>query len=206
MPQPKSGIRTEPPAVELAPGDALVVIDVQNDFLPGGALAVPQGELVIPALAGYLAAFASRGLPIYATRDWHPPDHCSFGQQGGPWPVHCVRRTPGAAFPTVLELPPSTRIVSKWTEPSEEAYSGFQATDLDERLRAGGVRRLFVGGLATDYCVLATVCDALARGYQVALLDDAIQAVNVQPSDGRKARQKMLDQGATPVRREMLRP
>ena len=189
----------------LSQGDALVVVDVQNDFLPGGSLAVPGGDEVVPVLNRYLAAFARRGLPIFATRDWHPPNHCSFQPHGGPWPPHCVQGTPGAAFATALELPTSTVLITlKGTQPEKDAYSGFDGTDLDARLRAQGVGRLFVGGLATDYCVLCTVEDGLKIGYAVVLLQDAIRAVNVRPGDGERAEAEMIRLGAIPIRLEML--
>ncbi|MBI2104107.1 MAG: isochorismatase family protein, partial [Candidatus Omnitrophica bacterium] len=163
--------------LQLGAGDALMVVDVQNDFLPGGSLAVPEGDAVVPVLNRYLEAFKERGLPVVASRDWHPPGHCSFKDQGGPWPAHCMMGTPGAAFAPALALPPTALIISKGSDPERDAYSGFQGTDLHERLRLLGAQRLFVGGLATDYCVRETVQDALARGYAVILLQDAIRAV-----------------------------
>lgn len=186
-------------------GDALVVVDVQNDFLPGGRLEVPRGDEVVPVLNEYLVAFERTRLPIFATRDWHPPNHCSFRAYGGPWPPHCVAGSQGAAFAPSLKLPASTTVITlKGTEPDRDAYSGFDRTDLDARLRDAGVRRLFIGGLATDYCVLHTVKDGLAHGYAVLLLQDAIRAVNVQPDDGRKAEDEMIRLGAVAIRREML--
>lgn len=195
----------EPKKLSLSLGDALIVVDVQNDFLPGGSLAVPQGDDVIPVLNRYLADFSRRGLPIFITRDWHPPDHCSFQPYGGPWPPHCVAGSEGAAFAPTLELPASsTRITLKGTQPEKDAYSAFDGTDLDVRLRAHGVGRLFVGGLATDYCVLCTVEDGLKAGYAVVLLQDAIRAVNVRPGDGERAEAEMIRRGAIPIRSEML--
>ena len=185
--------------VELGRGDALVIVDVQRDFLPGGALAVPRGDEVVPVLNSYIRLFRDKGLPIIATRDWHPPNHCSFKKQGGPWPPHCVQDTPGAQFAPGLELPRDVIIISKATRPQEEAYSGFHGTDMDERLKALGVKRLFVGGLATDYCVLSTVKDALKLGYRVYLLLDAIRAVDVNPGDGERAIEEMKSLGAIPV-------
>jgi len=196
--------RSDAATVRLQPGDGLVVVHIQNDFLPGGSLAVPGGDEVVPVLNEYLALFERARLPIFATRDWHPPDHCSFRPYGGPWPPHCVAGSPGAAFAAELKLPPSAIVVSQATRPDKEAYSGFQDTELDARLRDHGVRRLFVGGLATDYCVLHTVKDALALGYAVVLLRDAIRAVNVRADDGPRAEQEMLRLGAVPVTREML--
>lgn len=185
-------------------GDALVIVDVQNDFLPGGALPVPRGDEVVSVLNGYIRLFGEKGLPVVATRDWHPPDHSSFREQGGPWPAHCVQGTRGAEFAPELELPEDVIIVSKATHPEEEAYSGFQGTDLDGRLKDLGIRRLFVGGLATDYCVLSTVRDALSLGYQVCLLKDAIRAVDVRPGDGQRAEEEMVRQGAGPITLEDL--
>jgi nicotinamidase/pyrazinamidase len=178
-------------------GDALLIVDVQNDFLPGGSLAVADGDAVVPVLNGYIAAFLARDLPIYATRDWHPPDHCSFQAQGGPWPPHCVAGTHGAEFAADLRLPPGRHtVISKATRQDQDAYSGFQGTDLADRLRAQGVRRLFIGGLATDYCVLNTVRDALTHGFTVYLLTDASRAVNVQPDDGDRAITDLCQHGA----------
>ena len=152
-------------AIELIQGDALVIVDAQNDFLPGGALAVPQSDEILPILNHYIAAFEKRRLPIYMTRDWHPPDHCSFKEYGGPWPTHCVAGTDGAAFSAELKLTAPATIVSKATTPDLEYYSDFGTTNFEADLRASGVSRLFIGGLATDYCVLSTVKDALALGF-----------------------------------------
>lgn len=185
--------------VKLQAGDALVIVDVQNDFLPGGSLGVPGGDAVLPVLNRYIAAFQAMRLPVFATRDWHPANHCSFKQQGGPWPPHCVAETSGAAFSREINLPPSAKVISKATLPDQDAYSGFQGTDLDKQLRNQSVRRVLVGGLATDYCVLNTVKDAVSLGYTVLLLKDAIRAVNVKPDDGFTAEKEMLGLGATPI-------
>jgi nicotinamidase/pyrazinamidase len=184
------------------PGDALLLVDVQGDFLPGGSLAVPGGDEIVPILGRYLALFQQRKLPIFASRNWHPADHCSFRAQGGAWPPHCLAGSPGAAAPPDLPLPPSTVVVHKATAPDQDAYSAFEETTLDAALHAVGVRRVFVAGLATDYCVLHTVRDALALGYAVVLLTDAIRAVNVHPDDGAKAEAEMLRRGALPARYE----
>ncbi len=178
------------------PGDVLLVTDIQNDFLPGGSLAVAGGDEVVPVLNRYIDAFLAQGLPVYATRDWHPAGHCSFIAQGGVWPVHCVAGTHGAAFASTLALPADTTVISKATLLDQEAYSSFQGTDLDSRLRAAGIRRLFIGGLTTDYCVLSTVRDARRLGYDVFVLTDAIRAVNVQPGDGQRAEEEMAGLGA----------
>lgn len=175
-------------------GDALLIIDVQRDFLPGGALAVRQGERVVPVLNRYVDEFQTLGLPIVATRDWHPPNHCSFVPQGGRWPVHCVAGTPGAAFADDLRLPADVHVISKATEPDREQFSDFPGSDLGAWLRSRHVRRLFIGGLATDYCVLANVRDARHHGFQVVLLTEAIAAVDDR--DGAAALEEMQRLGA----------
>ena len=194
------------PTVQLQSGDALIIVDVQNDFLPGGSLAVPEGDAVVPVFKRYLAAFAARALPVYATRDWHPPDHCSFKAQGGIWPPHCVAATRGAEFAKDLALPSTAIVISKATTQEADAYSGFGGTDLAARLHAAGARRLLIGGLATDYCVLNTVRDALVGGFEVLLLDDAVRAVDVQPGDGTRALAEMHRLGARSVRCEDISP
>ena len=177
-------------------GDALLVVDVQNDFLPGGSLAVPHGDEVIPPLNHCLALFGARKLPVYASRDWHPVDHCSFRARGGPWPPHCMANTDGAMFAQNLRLPRDVVVISKADTADKDAYSAFGSTDLALCLKAAAVRRLFVGGLATDYCVLNTVKDAVALGYPVVLLTDAVRAVEVSPGDGDRALDEMRKLGA----------
>lgn len=176
-------------------GDALIIIDLQNDFLTGGSLAVPDGDAVIPVLNTWIRRFRNAGLPIFATRDWHPVDHCSFRDQGGPWPPHCVAGTKGAEFTTELVLPPDVFVHSKATRPEKEAYSDFEDGEFGRRLREMDVGRLFVGGLATDYCVRATVLDGLKEGFQVVLLINAVRAVDVEPGDGEKAIGEMRQAG-----------
>jgi nicotinamidase/pyrazinamidase len=168
----------------LRKGDALLIVDVQRDFLPGGALAVPEGDAVVAPLSACARCFAERGLPVFASRDWHPADHCSFRENGGPWPPHCVANTPGADFATALELPPGTQIVAKATTTEKDAYSAFDGTDLNARLAELGVRRLFIGGLAAEYCVADSAEDALRSGYDVVLLTDAMRAID--PAKGRE--------------------
>ena len=182
--------------IDIQDGDALIIVDVQNDFLPGGALAVSHGDEVIPVLNGYIDHFLTKGLTIIATRDWHPVNHCSFQAQGGPWPPHCIANTHGSEFAVGLRLPEEFIIISKAASHDKDAYSGFGDTELDAILRSHGIRRVFIGGLATDYCVLNTVKDALANRYQVYVLSDAIRAVNVHPDDGQKAEQEMTEKGA----------
>ena len=179
-----------------AQGDALIIIDLQHDFLPGGSLAVTDGDAVVPVLNQAIALFTAAKLPVVATRDWHPADHCSFHAQGGIWPAHCIVGTHGAAFSPALQLPASALIISKATTAELDAYSGFEGTDLGARLDALGVTRVFVGGLATDYCVLQTVLDALKLDLQVILLLDAIRAVDVTPGDGERAIARMIEAGA----------
>ena len=185
--------------VHLQAGDALIMVDVQLDFLPGGSLAVPRGDEVVPALNRYIAVFRGLTFPIVATRDWHPPDHCSFRAQGGPWPPHCVAGSAGAHFATLLDLPCEAHIVSKATSRDRDAYSGFEGTGLDDWLRRAGASRVFVGGLATDYCVLNTVRDALRFGYATFLLLDAVRAVDVAVGDGARAIDEMRRLGAMAI-------
>lgn len=170
--------------------------DLQNDFLPGGALGVRGGDEVVPVANEYLRRFSRAGLPVYVTRDWHPAGHCSFRERGGIWPPHCIAGTPGAAFAQDLVVPADSIVISKATDPAREAYSAFAGTGLDEHLRSAGTRRLFVGGLATDYCVLNTVKDALARGYSAVVLLDAIRAVDARRGDGDAAIAEMRSLGA----------
>lgn len=179
--------------------DALLVVDVQSDFLPGGKLAVPEGDAVVPALNRYIRLAGKKALLVIASRDWHPPKHCSFRGQGGVWPEHCLRDTPGAAFAQDLALPAGAEVVNKATREEAEAYSAFEGTGLAERLRARGIKRLLIGGLATDYCVLNTVRDALKAGFEVLLLKDAIRAVDVKPGDGARAEEEMCRAGAIAV-------
>jgi nicotinamidase/pyrazinamidase len=186
--------------IHLTRNDALIIVDVQNDFLPGGSLAVADGDKVVPVLNSYIDLFVRAGQPIYATRDWHPANHCSFAPYGGIWPPHCIGNSKGAEFAPALALPAGTVIVSKATTPEMDAYSGFESTDLDAQLRAQHIERVFVGGLATDYCVLNTVKDALAQGFEVVLLLDAIRAVDVRPGDGETAIDQMIERGAKPLR------
>lgn len=184
--------------------DALLIADIQNDFLPGGALGITGAHGIIPTLQTYMQRFRARSLPIFLTRDWHPPKHCSFREQGGPWPVHCVAGSPGSLPPPGFEAPLSAVMIYKAIDAGEEAYSAFQNTPLHRHLQAIGVRRLFIGGMATDYCVLNSVKDARSLGYDVCLLMDAIKAVNLQPQDGRRAEEEMICLGAVPVYLENL--
>ncbi len=184
--------------------DALIVVDVQNDFCPGGALAVPDGDSVVPVLNEYIRAFVDRGAPVFASRDWHPRVSRHFRDYGGVWPIHCVQGTSGAEFHPDLHLPsntPHVLVVSKGEDPEEDAYSAFQArvegsVPLAEALRERGVEHVYVGGLATDYCVRATVLDALAQGFRATFLADASRGVNLQPHDSERAIEEMVRAGA----------
>jgi nicotinamidase/pyrazinamidase len=190
------------PMIPLHVGDSLILVDIQNDFLPGGILAVPDGDKVIPPLNRALFLFGEKGLPIFATRDWHPPKHISFREQGGLWPAHCVQHTRGASFASALDLPCSGHIISK--SAAKDVYSGFDGTDLHLQLQSIGVNRLFVGGLATDYCVKFTVLDARDLGYRVYVLTDCIRAVNMNPNDGKKALAEMEAAGAIHIQMEQI--
>src|ERR1700757_4198445 len=132
--------------------DALIIVDVQNDFCPGGALPVAEGDRVVPVLNRWIDSAGRGRALIVASRDWHPRNHISFRERGGPWPVHCVQDTPGAAFHPDLHLPADALIRSKGMAPDKDNYSPFEGTDFTETLRRRGVRRLWVGGLAQDVC------------------------------------------------------
>ena len=175
---------------------ALLVVDVQRDFCPGGALAVKSGDEVIPGLNLVIEAFERRRLPIFFTRDWHPVDHLSFRGRGGIWPPHCVQGTLGAELHPNLRIPATATIISKGTSRDAEAYSGFQGTDLEERLRGLGVDEIFLGGLATDYCVRESTLDALKAGFSVTVIEDCIRPVNAKPGDGDRALADMRRAGA----------
>ncbi len=193
-------------SIETGPGDALLVVDLQRDFLPGGALPVPGADEIVPVVNGYVQHFARQGRPVYATRDWHPAGHCSF-QPAGPWPVHCVAGTSGAAPAPGLVLTPRAIGVSKAQDVDRDAYSGFAGTSLERHLRAAGIHRLFVAGVPTDYCVLHTVEDALALGFAVVLLIDAVRAVDLHAGDGAAAVARMCSLGArTASRADLLAP
>jgi nicotinamidase/pyrazinamidase len=181
---------------EIRPDDALIVVDVQHDFLPGGALGVSEGERIFEPIDELAPRFAR----VYATRDWHPPDHSSYAAQGGPWPVHCVAGTHGAAFDPRLDLEHVDVVVDKGVDRETDGYSGFAATSLESDLREHGVKRVFVCGLATDYCVKATALDARAAGFDVVVIEDASAAVNVDPADEERALKAVRDAGAAVAR------
>ncbi len=188
------------------PHTALVVVDVQNDFCPGGALAVPDGHQVVPAANTWIARAAESGWALAFTQDWHPPHHVSFQERHGPWPPHCVQATDGAALHPDLAVPPASARFFKGYDPDVDAYSGFAGRlavggapigeSLGEWLVGQGVHRLVVLGLATDYCVAATAQDGLARGFQVVVDPAACRAVNVQPHNGARALSQLAAAGA----------
>ena len=184
-------------AIKLTVSDALLLVDVQNDFCPGGALAVADGDAVVPALNAWIAAARQGGARVFASRDWHPPDHLSFAARGGFWPPHCVQDTPGAAFHPDLELPDDAVVVTKADQSEREAYSAFDSGELADELLAAGIQRLWVGGLATDYCVKASVLDATELpGLEVRVITNAIRAVDAAPGDGEAALEAMQAAGA----------
>jgi nicotinamidase/pyrazinamidase len=176
---------------------ALILVDIQNDFCPGGALAVPEGDQIVGVVNKLIPHFGF----VVATQDWHPPGHVSFKERGGPWPPHCVQGTQGAQLHPAINQSAIDLVVRKAASPDQDAYSGFDAQDesgrkLDEVLKSRGIRRVYIAGLATDYCVRATVLDALNSGYEVCAITDAMRAVNVHPDDGAKALDEMKSKGA----------
>jgi nicotinamidase/pyrazinamidase len=186
-------------AIHLDQGDALLVIDMQVDFLPGGALGVAGGHETAAPINHLIELFQARGLPVFASRDWHPKDHCSFAAQGGPWPPHCVAGSPGAEFAAELALPDDAVVISKAATAAVDAYSAFAGTELSSQLRAREITRVTVCGLATDYCVLNTVSDALEEGFDTLIVPEAMRAVDVHPGDGSRAMDRMVARGAVPV-------
>ena len=181
---------------------ALLIVDVQNDFCPGGSLPAPEGDAIIPVINRYIQLFLSENLLVFASRDWHPSNTLHFQKFGGQWPPHCVQNTPGAQFNPSLKLPPSTIIISKGMDRKEDSYSAFQGKDalgvpFKEILGQFGVEELFIGGIATDFCVKFSVVDALSAGFTVKLLSDAIKGVNAQtPFDADWAIEEMKSAGA----------
>ena len=172
--------------------DALVIVDYQNDFCPGGALAVEGGHDIAAAINELAQSFDV----VVATRDWHPPDHASFESQGGPWPVHCVRGSHGAELHPELDRGRIQHVVDVGSGRDDEGYSGFEGSDLEDFLRAHDADHLYVTGIATDYCVRATVLDGRRLGFDVTVVEDAIRAVDVEPGDGDRALDEMREAGA----------
>jgi len=196
-----------PGTIDFRGDEALLIVDPQVDFCPGGSLAVDEGDQVMPVLSTMAAEFSGAGRPIIVSRDWHPPETRHFDK----WPVHCVRSTAGAEFHPALTLPPSTELITKGTETEDDVYSDFEGhsgtgESLEAMLRRLRVRHLYVGGLATDYCVRASVLDARRLGFEVTVIRDAIRAVDLQPGDGDRALQEMQEAGARIVERWPMRP
>ncbi|HUY18618.1 MAG TPA: isochorismatase family protein [Candidatus Binataceae bacterium] len=178
----------------LESGDALLIVDVQNDFCPGGALPIADGDAVVPVINRWIAAALAKGVPIYASRDWHPVQHLSFKERGGAWPPHCIQDSAGAHFHPHLELPESAIKVTKGVRFDQDQNSAFDQTGLANQLREQAVGRLWIGGLAEDVCVLATVLDGLKEGFEVFVIQAATRPVT---REGREnARRQMLAAGA----------
>ncbi len=186
--------------IRTSPTDALIVVDVQNDFLPGGALAVRNADQVVPVINRLFPCFQTKVF----TRDWHPPNHVSFSRSpayiDGSWPPHCVQETPGAQFAPDLRTGEADRIISKGTDPDREDYSGFQRSGLASWLRQRKIRRVFVAGLTTEYCVKTTAVDALRERFEVYVIRDAIRGVNVPEGSAREALRSMEAAGVRFVR------
>jgi nicotinamidase/pyrazinamidase len=194
----------------LKPKKALLVVDVQNDFCPGGALGIHGGHKIIPILNKCIKFFEKENLPIIVTRDWHPKVTKHFEQFGGVWPEHCVKGSPGAMFHPDLELPKDAMVMSKGMDPEKDSYSAFHAIDssgmaLANLLKNFGVTEIYIGGLATDYCVKYSALDALKDGLEVFILTDAIAGVNLQPEDSSVALEEMISLGAKKTISEELR-
>jgi nicotinamidase/pyrazinamidase len=185
------------PRGSLQEGDGLIVVDVQNDFCPGGALAVEEGDTIIPVLNQWIGAAQEKGISIYASRDWHPVQHVSFKERGGPWPPHCIQDTEGAMFHPDLKLPENVVKVTKGVRFDQDQNSAFDQTGLAEQLKRDGVRRLWIGGLAQDVCVLASVIDARKFGFDAHVILEATRPVT--PEGGEEAIRKMREAGAKMV-------
>jgi len=187
-------------SVRIGEGDALIVVDVQNDFCPGGALPVPQGDQVVPVINRIAPLFPF----VVATQDWHPPHHVSFRERGGPWPPHCLQGSRGAEFHPHLNVREIDVVVQKATQPDKDAYSGFEGTNLEEILRENNIRRVFITGLATDYCVRATALDALKAGFETFIVTDAVRGVDAEPGDSERALREVEEAGGALVNSQNL--
>lgn len=188
---------------------ALVIVDLQKDFCPGGSLAVTGGDQIIPFINSYIRLFRKYALPIFATRDWHPPRTSHFREFGGVWPVHCVQDTEGARFHPGIELPPDVTVLSKGMNPEKDDYSSFEAVDRDGTpfsriIRREGINKIYIGGLTTDYCVRETALDALRSGVAVTVLEDAVRGVDLNPGDSDRAMIQIISAGAETTTIEKL--
>jgi nicotinamidase/pyrazinamidase len=166
--------------LEFSTTDALLIVDVQNDFCPGGALPIEEGDQVVTPINAWIREFNIRDLPVFASRDWHPKHHLSFTSEEGRWPPHCIQDTPGAQFHNALELPESAIVVTKGVRFDQDQNSAFDQTGLEAYMQRKGIRRLFIAGLALDVCVLATAVDARKMGFEVMLISEACRSVNVR--------------------------
>ncbi|MCM8781798.1 MAG: bifunctional nicotinamidase/pyrazinamidase [Candidatus Omnitrophica bacterium] len=187
---------------------ALLVVDIQNDFCPGGTLAVPGGDKIIPTVNKYIKIFSENKLPIFVSRDWHPKKTKHFKQFGGMWPKHCIQDTKGAKFHSKLKVPKEAIILSKGMDPQKDSYSVFQGEDLNgmeftNLLKIFGIEEIYICGLATDYCVKYTTLDALRSGFKVKVLLDAVRGVNLKPNDSTEAIEEMVKNGAILIRKEI---
>ncbi len=189
---------------------ALLVVDVQNDFCPGGALGVPEADKIIPAINRYIKIFSKKKLPILVVRDWHPVRTKHFRDFGGLWPIHCIQNSKGAQFHHALKLPKEAVLLYKGMDPQKDSYSAFQAQDLRgagllNLLKNLRVKEIYIAGLATDYCVKFSTRDALKNGFKVKLLIDAMKGVNLKPNDSEDAIRGMVKRGAKKVSLKNLR-
>jgi nicotinamidase/pyrazinamidase len=190
--------------MEMKVKKALLIVDVQNDFCPGGALGIKEADTIIPDINKYIKIFVAKKLPIFATRDWHPEKTTHFKKFGGVWPVHCVQATKGAEFHPRLKLLKDAILVYKGMDPKKDSYSAFQAEDvngigLSNLLRILGIKELYIAGLATDYCVKFTTHDAIRKGFKVKILLDAVKGVNLKPHDSEEAIKEMVKMGAKKI-------
>jgi nicotinamidase/pyrazinamidase len=188
----------------MRPKKALLVVDVQNDFCPGGALGIPSGDKIIPKINKYIRAFVKKKLPIFATRDWHPVKTRHFRDFGGVWPAHCIHNTRGSLFHPELKLPKDAILLYKGMDPEKDSYSAFHAEDgngvaVAHILAKLGIKEIYIAGLATDYCVRFSARDALRHGFKVKILTDAIQGVNLKPKDSESAIKEMVKGGAKKI-------
>lgn len=174
-------------------GDALLIVDMQNDFFPGGELPVEKGDAILPAVNRWIETARTANVPIYASRDWHPKDHVSFAEEGGKWPPHCVQDTKGAMFHPDLKLPDGTKVITKGVRFDRDQNSAFAETGLGDYLKKKGIGRLFICGLALDVCVHDSVMDAVKSDFGVVLISEGTRPVD--PNGGRKALARMQDAG-----------
>ncbi|MEX1212560.1 MAG: nicotinamidase [Balneolaceae bacterium] len=181
-------------SIELTASDALLLVDVQNDFCPGGALPIPEGDTVVPVLNVWIRKAVQQGVPVFASRDWHPREHLSFQERGGEWPPHCIQNSDGAAFHPDLNLPDHVIIVTKGVRFDQDQYSALDQTGLADEMQRRGIQRLLIGGLAQDVCVRATVLDACKAGFEVLLITDGTRPVT--QTGGDEANKEMEQAGA----------